>query len=282
MMKVTWCSIVTLACMGVAGCGGGGSGASGSGASGSGAGGGSGGSGGGGGGGNGTGAGSAASPFDKFYNVKSLSYEDDFVVITTADLPDHKSPFYAMNGAMYEPYSGSNPDFSTSINLMGMMSDPDIKEQNITFRLPKNPKAASPHPATGFGAIGITLNGVVIFNQYNGVGALLDSLEFNNFDQYNGHPTPAPSQTYHYHIEPLWLTTKNGKDSLVGYLLDGFPIYGPEENGKLLTSADLDDYHGHSHATVDYPDGIYHYHCTDDAPWINGDGYYGTPGTVTN
>ena len=79
----------------------------------------------------------------------------------------------------------------------------------------------------------------------------------------------------------MWLTTKNGSGSLVGYLLDGFPVYGPVEDGKRLTSADLDDYHGHSHATVDYPNGIYHYHCTDDAPWINGDGYYGTPGTVT-
>ena len=127
----------------------------------------------------------------------------------------------------------------------------------------------------------VKLNGVVIFNQYNGAGALLGSLEFNNFDQYNGHPTPAPSLQYHYHVEPLWLTARNGTDSLVGYLLDGFPVYGPVEDGKRLTTADLDTYHGHTHATADYPAGIYHYHCTDDAPWINGGGYYGTPGTVT-
>lgn len=229
----------------------------------------------------GSSGGNMGSPFDKFYNIKSLTFEGDYVVITTADLPDHKSPFYASDDPLYEPYDGTNPDFSTSIDLMGMISDPDIKAQNITFRLPRNPSVDTEHAATGFGAIGIAINGVVIFNQYNGKGALLDTLEFNNFDQYNGHPTPAPGQTYHYHVEPLWLTAQNGDDSLVGYLLDGFPVYGPVEDGKRLTSADLDDFHGHSHATVDYPEGIYHYHCSDDAPWINGDGYYGTPGMVT-
>jgi hypothetical protein len=162
-----------------------------------------------------------------------------------------------------------------------MISNPTIVAQNITFRIPADPRAATSHQATSGGPIGIALNGVVIFNQYNGVGALLGSLEFNNFDQYNGHPTPAPMETYHYHIEPVWLTQKNGSDSLVGFLLDGFPVYGPVENGKRLTSSDLDAYHGHTTATADYPSGIYHYHCTNDAPWINGDGYYGTPGTVT-
>ncbi len=227
-------------------------------------------------------SGTAGSPFDKFYNIESLTYDGDYVVITTKDLPDHKSPFYPMGSAMYEAYNGSNPNFSTSINLMGMISDPDIKEQNITFRIPKNPAPSAGHPATGLGPIGIAINGVVIFNQYNGAHALLDTLEFNNFDQYNGHPTPAPGQTYHYHIEPVWLTAKNGGDSLVGFLLDGYPVYGPIENGKTLTSADLDAYHGHEHPTADYPQGVYHYHCTADAPWINGDGYWGTPGMVSN
>jgi hypothetical protein len=261
---MVWCSIVLCASAGLAGCGpnGGGGGTAG-------------------GGGSGAGGSAAASPFDKFYNVTSLTYEGDFVVIRTSDLPDHKSPFYPTGSSMYEPYTGTNPNFSTSINLMGMISDPDIKAQDITFRIPKNPQAAATHQATGFGAIGIAINGVVIFNQYNGMGALLGTLESDNFDQYNGHPTPAPAQTYHYHIEPLWLTSKNGTGSLVGYLLDGFPVYGPVESGKRLLSSDLDAYHGHSHATAEYPGGIYHYHCTDDAPWINGDGYMGTPGTVT-
>jgi len=84
------------------------------------------------------------------------------------------------------------------------------------------------------------------------------------------------------HIHPTWLTETKGESTFLGLLLDGFPIYGPEdESGNTLTTTDLDEYHGHTHATDEYPDEIYHYHCTDDAPWINGGEYYGTPGTVT-
>jgi hypothetical protein len=73
----------------------------------------------------------------------------------------------------------------------------------------------------------------------------------------------------------------NGKDTFLGFLLDGFPVYGPIENQVKITNDDLDDYHGHQHATTDYPNGIYHYHITDNDPYINGNGFYGTPGTYT-
>jgi hypothetical protein len=33
--------------------------------------------------------------------------------------------------------------------------------------------------------------------------------------------------------------------------------------------------------TPEYPNGIYHYHITAADPYINGSGYYGTPGTVS-
>ncbi|OJJ17351.1 hypothetical protein BKI52_31830 [marine bacterium AO1-C] len=218
--------------------------------------------------------------FSKFYNVESVELDGDFVVIRTKDLPDHGSPFYPTTDAKYEPYNGTNSNFSTSISLGGSSQDPDLQEQDITFRIPVNPAEASTKESTPGGPIGVALNGVVIYNQYNGAGNLLDDLEFNNTDQYSGHPSPSNGQ-YHYHIEPVWLTAQNGKSSLIGFLLDGFPIYGPEEDGKTLVSADLDAYHGHSHATTEFPNGIYHYHTTADAPWINGDGFFGTSGTVS-
>ncbi len=131
--------------------------------------------------------------YSAFYNVKSISSDASTVIINTSDLPDHKSPFYGKASASYEAYNGTNPNFSTAINLMGMISDPTLAAQDITFRIPRNPTVDNAHTATTGGAIGIAINGVVLFNQYNGVGALLNSLEFNNLDQYNGHPTPAPS-----------------------------------------------------------------------------------------
>ena len=135
---------------------------------------------------------------------------------------------------------------------------------------------------TAMGPIGVSLNGVPFYNQYAGGGAPLSN-EINSFDQYNGHPAPGRSGgggRYHYHMEPFWLTQNYGKNTLLGFLLDGFPIYGPEENGDELKSSDLDNHHGHAHPTSDFPDGIYHYHITSDAPYLNGIGYYGAPGTV--
>jgi hypothetical protein len=131
------------------------------------------------------------------------------------------------------------------------------------------------------GVIGVALNGVALFNQYAGPNNQVLTNEINSFDQYYGHPQ-ATGQ-YHYHVEPLYLTTvKSTKSGLMGFLLDGFPVYGPkEENGTIVTSSSLDAYHGHTHVTVDYPKGIYHYHFTDDAPYLNGSGYYSTAGTIS-
>jgi hypothetical protein len=152
-----------------------------------------------------------------------------------------------------------------------------IVAQQLTFRIPVNPAVAATHAATPLGPIGIAVNGVALFNQYNGQNNPL-TVEINTFDQWNGHPTPT--NMYHYHAEPTWITAARGTDALVGFLLDGFPVYGPTENGKTITNADLDVYHGHTSVTKDYPAGIYHYHITSQDPYINGSGFYGNAGTV--
>jgi len=224
-------------------------------------------------------AGSLPTGYEKFYNITDIYVDGGNVIIKTTDEPDHVSPFYPTGHALYAPYDGTNTNFSTEISLMGQAQDPDIQAQNITFTIPVNAAENSSHEATGGGPIGVAINGVVFYSQYNGAQQLLDDLEFDNTDQYSGHPSPTNGQ-YHYHIEPAWLTSQNGDDALIGVLLDGFFVYGPKCNGVTITNSDLDAYHGHNSATSDFPDGVYHYHCTDDAPWINGDGYWGTPGTV--
>ena len=153
-------------------------------------------------------------------------------------------------------------------------------EQSSTIKIPVNPQVNAAHAATPLGAIGIALNGVVFFNQYAGPSQPLSG-EIVSFDKYYGHP--QQSGVYHYHVEPLYLTTvKTTKSALMGFLLDGFPVYGPqEEDGTVVTNSILDVYHGHTHKTVDYPAGIYHYHFTPEAPYLNGSGFYGTPGTIT-
>lgn len=210
--------------------------------------------------------------YQKIYGATEVYQDGDFVVIKTNTRPDHKSPYYVdtqWESNLYEAYNGSNSQFMLNPNRIG--------EQTMTFRIPLNPQEATNKQATPMGAIGISLNGVVFFNQYAAGFSPLAN-EINSFDQYNGHPA---NTLYHYHIEPTYLTSTKGKDVLLGFLLDGFPVYGPQENGQTVTNADLDAYHGHTHATTDYPNGIYHYHITDSDPYINGDGFYGTAGTVT-
>lgn len=213
-------------------------------------------------------------PLENFYNVENIYIDGDEVVIQTYDLPDHGSPYYVDaqgNGVTgYEPYSGNNPQFHQNDNR--------ISAKLITFRIPLNPQPATITETTPLGAMGVAVNGVLLFNQYAAGFSPLGP-EINSFDQYNGHPTGQ--HQYHYHIEPLYLTDTLGTDALIGVLLDGYPVYGPVENGVTLTNSDLDEYHGHTGPTKEFPDGIYHYHVTDDAPYMNGDGFYGVPGTVT-
>jgi hypothetical protein len=210
--------------------------------------------------------------YQKIYGASDMYIEGDFIVIKTTGRPDHKSPYYQGTtwSSLYEAYNGSNPNFVQNPNK--------ISEQNITLKIPLNPTVSATHPATPLATIGIALNGVPFYNQYANGNQPLTS-EINSFDQYGGHPQQFGG--YHYHLEPTYLTAQNGKNVLLGFLLDGFPVYGPVENGVAVTNANLDVYHGHTHATADYPNGIYHYHITADSPYINGNGFYGNPGTIT-
>ncbi|WP_421828304.1 YHYH protein [Larkinella sp.] len=211
--------------------------------------------------------------YQKIYGATSITRSGDYVTIKTTGVPDHKSPYFQNTRwvtAQYEAYNGTNAAWKQNPNK--------IESFTYTFRLPVSPKEATTKSATAGGPIGVSLNGVPFFNQYAAMQAPLTD-EINGFDQYNGHPAQAGD--YHYHAEPTFLTANKGKEALLGFLLDGFPVYGPVENGKTVTNSDLDKYHGHSHATADYPKGIYHYHITATDPYINGNDYYGTPGTYT-
>lgn len=211
--------------------------------------------------------------YTKIYGATSITFDGTWVTIKCNALPDHQSAYYPVGNPLYHAFSGTTFGGGT------FTQNPNtISTQNITLKIPVAPALAGSHAATPMGVIGVSLNGVPFFNQYAAGGSPLTG-EINSFDQYWGHP--QMSGMYHYHVEPLYLTTvKATKSSLMGFLLDGFPVYGPEEtNGSA--PAGLDAYHGHTHATADFPSGIYHYHFTNAAPYLNGNGFYGTPGTVT-
>ncbi len=212
--------------------------------------------------------------YKKIYGATSVTSDGTYITIKTNALPDHTSVYYATNNALYANFSGT-----TYAGYTFAKNPNSISSQTLTFKIPLNPKVASSHAATPMGPIGVSINGIPFFNQYAAGGSPVSN-EIAGFDQWWGHP--QNSGQYHYHVEPKYLTTvKASKSALLGFLLDGFPVYGPEENGKTLVTADLDTYHGHTAATTEYPSGIYHYHITADAPYLNGSGFYGTAGTVS-
>jgi hypothetical protein len=206
-------------------------------------------------------------------NVSSVAVEGDYVVIKSNCIPDHKSPYF--KGTSWESTLYVNDTRSTFKQAPGNL----IATYNNVYKIPKSPKEATTKKTLGTATIGITLSGVPIFNQYAAGNTVITTTsgEYVSFDLYGGHPTP--NNEYHYHIEPYYITQTKGSEALIGYLLDGFPVYGPKEGGKTITNSDLDAYHGHTTKTAEYPNGIYHYHTTSEAPFINGNGYFGTAGT---
>lgn len=201
--------------------------------------------------------------YAKFGNGTGVSLSGTTVIITAKDLPDHKSPYYGVGNALYEaPQAGMVPNPSS------------ISAQSLIFRIPASPARASAS-STPLGPIGVATNGVPLYNQYAAGFQVLGS-EIISFDRYNGHPNGQ--NQYHYHFEPLWLTASS-KAAFIGVLLDGFPVYGPQESTGA-TPTDLDSCNGHTGTTPDYPTGIYHYHVTSAVPYIAGC-FAGSVGTVT-
>jgi hypothetical protein len=203
--------------------------------------------------------------FSQFASTVGLRIEGNYVVVSTTDVPDHTSPYFGSGSAKYEsPQAGMVPNPSL------------ISAQTYVLKIPRTPAVAGSATDTPMDAIGVALNGVVFFNQY-AAGRTALGPELISMDRWNGHP--APRNNYHYHLEPVWLTTAS-KSALIGFLLDGFPVYGPQHPDGSVPSG-LDACNGHASATAEYPAGIYHYHITATAPYISGC-FKGTAGTVTN
>lgn len=153
-----------------------------------------------------------------------------------------------------------------------------IEARAIRYALPYNPVPAAAPGCLRGGRIGVALNGVSVFDALDAAGH--DAVAREGQDGCHGHPDPF--STNHYHgwlfvcVPDAGSATRNS--SLLGYALDGYGIYGPWYNGKVLTSADLDVCHGTTsvvtwHGTAT---SVYHYVSTYDFPYTLGC-YHGTP-----
>ncbi len=245
----------------------------------------------------------------------------DYMVVETTDQPEHESVYYEASNSHHEDF-----DFETNVHKFdaaytdqGAHSAGDnmIEAQSIIMKMPISPAVAATKTNTPFATIGVALNGVSFFNENAAPGDEITD-ELFTFDQCSGHP--QQQGIYHYHVDPVclirdlggnvttgtktvsnitytWLEDSgNNAGLLLGFLVDGFPVYGPvgssetDCNNSAVTTA-IDAYNGHTHCTSDFDgDGIYHYHVKtaeiggtgDPVFWITNSQYYGEPGIMTD
>ncbi|MCE9531506.1 MAG: YHYH protein [Planctomycetes bacterium] len=171
-------------------------------------------------------------------------------------------------------YVGSNgmPDHPMMIGIRAWQQQVPIPQKYFgdnAWRIPLNPSPAkTPLLAKERffrGAIALAVNGVPIFNPIKNDGRT-DTLLAGELDEWGGHCGRADD--YHYHIAPIHLEKTTGRGKPIAYALDGYPIYGFQDE-KAPDFAPLDGLNGHKDKA-----GNYHYHATKTYPYLNG-GFYG-------
>jgi len=234
----------------------------------------------------------------------------DYYCFKSKNLPNHASYYWAGkteveagNSAQYTLYEAL-PQFSSTSPGTGQhtpASTNKIASQNFVYAIPKNPTVKSGTKSgtqAGLSSIGITINGIAIFNNAAAPGDTLAS-EASTFDAWGSHPqnsgithhhswtrkastnsATAPSTGNNYEIY-------NDDTNLIGIALDGYAIYGRRCNGQgNAVASSLDDYHGHTTTTQHFATATYHYHYTSDATagirTLMGSYFYGTIGQVSN
>ena len=205
-----------------------------------------------------------------YKSAVTISTSGTSIVLKSNGEPDHLSPYWPTTNSLWEA------------QISGHTVNPgNLEAQNFSMTLPTIPVEASTKAATALGPIGMALNGVAIYNDQEGGNVALTSDVLLSFDRAGAHS--GPGGLYHYHVTGDFTSKDDAK--LIGFLRDGFPIYGRKDTTGVYPT--LDAYGGHFGATQDFPNGIYHYH-SSNANYLNSGvyilkagSYYGTSGTFT-
>ena len=207
-------------------------------------------------------------------NFKSsvlISTSNGNIVLKSYGIPDHVTPYWGEGNAKYE---AQTPGQTLTPSV--------IQTQNFSMTIFANPVEASTKEPTSLGPIGMALNGVAIYNDREGGNVPVSDQTLTSFDRAGGHS--GPGGLYHYHFDGDF--TSYDDANLIGFLRDGFPIYGRKDADGSYPS-NLDANGGHVGATLDYPNGVYHYHSAQTS-YLNSrfyilksGSYHGTKGTFT-
>lgn len=238
-------------------------------------------------------------------------------IFKSVNLPNHTSYYWCsahpaggttctsgQNATLWAALPGAN--FAAGTNV--------ISSQSFVYTIPATPTLKSGSLTSsqgGLSSIGITANGLAIFNN---AAAPPDNLstEAQTFDSFGGHPQNGG--VYHHHAAVNKLSTNMTDSTLLGVALDGYLIYAEKCDNGTDTSADvtltaptaaasgtstadtgasngdsstsLDKLHGHTKKTRHMTTATYHYHYAQDPTatikTLMGGYFRGTIGSVSN
>lgn len=150
-----------------------------------------------------------------------------------------------------------------------------VSADAIDVTITATPEKVDDTTSTPFGAMGVMISGVNVYNPYEGDGTTVamnanftmtddDGIEVPFMDTCNGHPSPHPAEAYHYHGLPPCVTEQvdeeGGPSHIIGFAFDGFPVYGDRDiDGAQIDPDTLDECNGIESPTPEFPEGIYHY-----------------------
>ncbi len=221
-------------------------------------------------------------------------------VFKSQNVPNTKSYYYtAYSGTNNTTVNTSYPLYDSLPSGNSKAGTNVISTQNLSYTIPVTASKGSGTDSTqgGLVSIGITVNGLAIFNNAAAPPDNL-SVEALTFDNFQGHP--QSSGVYHHHAavpkicDGASSTSNSGacnNSTLIGIILDGYALYGQKcDNGTASTSDDftptLDSLHGHTAVTQHFTTATYHYHYASDPTatiyTLMGSFFYGNKGSVSN
>jgi hypothetical protein len=208
----------------------------------------------------------------KYKSAVTITVGTTSIVLKSKGVPDHVTAYWGVGNVLYEAPS-----------LAGQVVNPgNLQEQVFVMTIPVAPATASSKEETSLGPIGMALNGVAIYNDREGGNVPVDDGTLLSFDRGGAHS--GPGGLYHYHFNGDFTSTDDAK--LIGFLRDGFPIYGRKDADGTYPS-DLDSNGGHTKTTTEFTKAIYHYHTSNTAYKssrfyvLKSGSYNGTKGTFT-
>jgi hypothetical protein len=197
--------------------------------------------------------------------LKNIFRSEENLIIVSNCIPNYIPKIMGFD--MDENYSKINNELSI-VDLKFKENDDKINENNIEeiieiFKIPTHPKIADEPTMTKLGTVGVALNGIPIYNPYENLfeNGEVDLAIGKIFTSCCGHT--KNDGKYHYHKYPGCLKLLNNENltekeicdeidnlvlnnshsPLIGFALDGFPIYGPvgwtdySKKSKILKSS---------------------------------------------